>query len=168
MIVEDNSIKMLDEEEYEILNDKIINLLEDLYLKSFRKEVKKFQIIAAGYNASEQKDLHVFNNYGWNVYSIPGTENINTECTFECRMLPKMRCWIRVVKCDETNILESEKISEGFITITVYDKDIIYKFIKQLDITACFYHYDKFGNDSLKYSIRRQLDGYYLDITCKI
>ena len=170
MIVEDGDIKMLDEEEYEILNDKIINLLEDLYLKSFHKEVKKFQIIAAGYNASEQKDLRVFNEYDWNVrlIPIPDTKNNYSAYVFERHILPKMLCWFNVTHNDETNIFESGKISRGYIILNINEKDILYNLIRQLDIRFYHYNYNEFGNEFLKYKIRHRIDGYYLDITCKI
>jgi hypothetical protein len=172
MIDEDNGIKMFDEEEYEILNDKIINLLEDLYLKSFRKEVKIFQIIAAGYNASEQKDLQAFNRYDWNVHllPIPVTKNDYSAYVFERQVLPKMLCWFIVTHNDETNIFESGRISKGYITLVINEKDILYNLIKQLDATVHFCNQDRFSNSngSLAYSIRREIDGYHLNITCKI
>jgi hypothetical protein len=172
MIVEDNGIKMFDEE-YEILNDKIINTLEDLYLKDFYKEIKKFQIIMVGYNASEQKDLGVFNKYDWNVRLLPihDAKNKYSAYAFERHILPKMLYWFNVTRNDETNIFESGKISKGYITLVVNEKDTLYNLIKQLDATVHFYNYERFScdNGSLAYySVGREIDGYHLDISCKI
>lgn len=157
---------------YEKTNEKIIKLIEENYLKDFHKEIKIFQIIMAGYNASEQKDLRVFNKYDWNVrlLPIPDTKNNYSAYTFERHILPKTLCWFIVTHNDETNIFESGKISKGYITLVINEKDALYNLIKQLDATVHFYNYGRFGydNGSLAYSIRREIDGYHLDITCKI
>jgi hypothetical protein len=157
---------------YENINDKIIKMIEEKYLKSFRKEVKIFQIIMAGYNASEQKDLRVFNKYDWNVRLLPihDAKNKYSAYAFERHILPKMLYWFNVTHNDETNIFESGKISKGYITLVVNEKDTLYNLIKQLDATVYFHNYDRFGygNGSLAYSVRREIDGYHLDITCKI
>ena len=155
---------------YEKINDKIIKIIEENYLKDFHKEIKKFQIIMAGYNASEQKDLQVFKKYGWNMHLLRGSENIMSVCTFERLIMPNMKCWIRMVKNDETGVLEPEKIwNSGCITISVSDENddelcnLIKQFINMIDG-------DIFGNNFLKLSIRHQPDScwYYLDMTCKI
>jgi len=173
MIVEDNGVKMFDEEEYEILNDKIIKIIEENYLKDFYKEIKKFQIIMVGYNASEQKDLGVFNKYDWNVRLLPihDAKNKYSAYAFERHILPKMLYWFNVTRNDETNIFESGKISKGYITLVVNEKDTLYNLIKQLDATVHFYNYERFScdNGSLAYySVGREIDGYHLDISCKI
>lgn len=165
----EDDITHIDEEKYNTLKDKIIKIIEENYLKDFYKEVKKFQIIAAGYNNSEQKDLRVFNKYGWNAYLIPGAENIYSAYTFERNMLPKMLCRFNVIYDDKTDIFKSEIFEGyGYIVIPVNEKDILYNLISQIDIAIGFYHYDEFNNDSLKYIIRHRIDGYYLDVLVKI
>jgi len=160
------------EEKYNSLKDKIIKMVEEKYLKSFRKEVKIFQIIAAGYNASEQKDLQVFEKYGWNKYLLRGSRTIMSLYTFGRQITPNMQCWIRMaMKNDETGILESENSYNKYITISVSDDcdgelcNLIKQFIDETDCDG-----DIFGNNFLKLSIRHQLDScwYYLDISCKI
>ena len=118
----EDDIFYIDVEKYYGLKDKILKMVEEKYLKSFRKEVKIFQIIAAGYNASEQKDLQVFEKYGWYKYLLRGSRTIVSIYTFGRQITPNMQCWIRMVmKNDETGILESDNSYNKYITISVSD-----------------------------------------------
>lgn len=165
----EDDIFHIDVEKYYGLKDKILKMVDDKYLKSFRKELKIFQIITVGYNASQQKDLQVFKKYGWNVHLLCDTENIMSVCTFERQILPNMKCWIRIAKNDETGVLKSEKLHNEYITISVSDEhddelcNLIKQFIDMIDG-------DIFGNNFLKLCIRHQPDSrwYHLDIICKI
>lgn len=166
----EDDIFYIDVEKYYGLKDKILKMVDDKYLKSFRKELKIFQIITVGYNASQQKDLQVFKKYGWNMYLLHGSETLMSVYIFGRQITPNMQCWIRmVIKNDETGILESENSYSKYITISVSDDcdgelcNLIKQFIDIIDG-------DIFGNNFLKLCIRHQPDScwYHLDITCKI
>ena len=151
------------EEEYKILKNKIIKSIEEKYLKSFHKEVKKFQIVMVGYNASKYKSLQVFKKYGWKLFSpIIGRWWMN--CLFKYTISSKCNIYINLDKNLKTGILELNPNMTWNIYMKIYveQTDEIFRLINRIDKLEC--HNSIFGweNGSLKIVIDRTIDGEYI------
>jgi hypothetical protein len=154
---------MSEKEEYEILKNKIIKLIEEKYLKSFYKEVKKFQIVMAGYNASEQKDLQVFEEYGWKLSSpIIGCGWMN--CLFKYKISSKCGIYINLAKNLKTGILESDpNMTWGaYMKIYVEQTDEIFRFINLIEKLGRYDSIFCLENGSLKIVINCMIDVEYM------
>ena len=141
---------------YEKINGKIIKIIEENYLKDFHKEIKIFQIIMAGYNACPNKDLKVFEEYGWEMSQMIGVDI--RSCLFKKEISSKVSIELLLVKNDMKNgILVTGKLSggceRGYIIIKVDETDALFEQIKSLDKLVYFDTYNKFGNEILKYEI---------------
>ena len=147
---------------YENINDKIIKIIEENYLKDFHKEIKKFQIIMAGYNACSNKDLKVFKEYGWDMTPMFGVDF--TSYVFKKELSSKFSIELILVKNNTTDVLATGKLSggckRGYITIKVDKTDELFEQIKSLDKLVYFDTRNRFGNEILNYDIvERNEDG---------
>lgn len=152
---------MTEKEEYEITNNKIIKAIEERYMKVFRKEVKKFQIVLVGYNASKYKSLQVFKKYGWKLFSpIIGSEWMN--CLFKYKISSKCGICINLAKNLKTGILKSDPNMTWteYMEIYVDRTDEIFSLIEQ-GMKRIYLGLHTFGNDSLKIIVNRTEDGEY-------
>ena len=150
--------------DFETINNKIVTLIKENYMKNFHKAVKKFEIIMAGYNASEQKDLHVFEEHGCEL--VRGIEDDEWLYYFAIiRPTPKMNIgfYLRKRLCD--NILEYDPefyFSKVSINILVDKTDEIFEIIKQLEKVVPFSSIAPFAYKSIEYTVSYKEDGYVL------
>lgn len=148
---------------YEKINGEIIKIIEENYLKDFHKEVKKFQIIMVGYNASEHKTFQAFKEYGgWEMSPMFGVEF--TSYVFKKEISSKVSVELILVKNNTNDVLTTGRLSNGckrgYITIKVDKTDELFEQIKSLDKVVYFDTYNKFGNEILNYEIiSRDEDG---------
>lgn len=147
---------------YEKINGKIIKIIEENYLKDFHKEIKIFQIIMVGYNACPNKDLKVFEEYGWEMSPMIGADL--SSYLFKKEISSKVSIELILVKNNMNGILVTGKLSEGckrgYITIKVDKTDELFEQIKSLNNIVYFDTYNRFGNEALKYEIiSRDEDG---------
>ena len=149
---------------YENINDKIIKIIEENYLKDFHKEIKIFQIIMAGYNACPNKDLKVFEEYGWEMSPMAGVDL--RSYLFKKEISSKVSIELMLVKNNMKNgilvtgKLLSEGCKRGYITIKVDKTDELFEQIKSLDKLVYFDTRNRFGNEILNYDIvERNEDG---------
>lgn len=152
---------MTEKEEYEISNNKIMKAIEERYMKDFRKEVKKFQIVMAGYNASKYKSLQVFKEYGWKLFSpIIGSEWM--DCLFKYKISSKCGIYINLAKNLKTGILKSDPNTmwTKYMKIYVDKTDKLFSLIERETKDKCLVVYE-FYIDSLKIVINRAEDGEY-------
>lgn len=152
-----------EEEEYKILKNKIIKSIEEKYLKSFHKEVKKFQIVMVGYNASKYKSLQVFKKYGWKLFS-PIIGSVWMNCLFKYKMSSKCGIYINLAKNLKTGILESDPNMAwtNYMKIYVEQTDEIFKLINQIEKLECHNSIFCFVNDTQKIVIDPTIDGEYV------
>jgi hypothetical protein len=147
--------------DYNTLNNKIVELIKEKYLKSFCKEVKKFQIIMAGYNASKYKSLQVFKKYGWNVHFIPIREKEGIgRIMFVYDDTALKASFLFYMKKDlKTGILsEISSNPKGYVEVCTDEMEIV-KLIKRLEKSIPDNQYltmMQFGNDKLKYTVCHQ------------
>lgn len=157
---ENRSIKM----DYETINNKIVIEIKENYLKTFHKAMKKFEIIMTGYNASQQKDLHVFEEYGCEL--VRGIKDDDWLYYFAIiRPTLKMNIGINLRKRLRDNILEYDPefyFSKVYINILVDKTDEIFELIKQLEKVVPFSSIAPFAYKSIEYTVFYKEDGYVL------
>lgn len=153
---------MTEKEECDRLNNKIIKAIEENYMKDFHKEIKKFQIIMTGYNASKYKSLQVFKKYGWKLFH-PLMDVERMTCLFEYKISSKCCIYIKLAKNLKTGILESNPNMTwtNYMQIYVDKTDVLFSLIEQ-EMKHVHLGLSKFGDDSLKIVINRMEDGGYI------
>jgi len=156
---------MTEKEEYKILKNKLIKSIEDNYLKDFHKEIKIFQIIMVGYNASKYKSLQVFKKYGWKLFSpIIGRWRMN--CLFKYKISSKCNIYINLDKNLKTGILESNPnmVWAKYMKIHVEQTDEIFRLVDQINKLECYNPFLVFrlGNVSQKIIVEPTIDGEYI------
>lgn len=139
---------------YEKINDEIINMLEEKYLKDVHKEMKKFQIVMTGYNASKYKSLQVFKKYGWKLTPLLGS--VWMTCSFVKKISSKIVVSYILRKNMKTGILTSSLLAKEslvYISIKIDKTDEIFEYIKSLGRLVRFDIPNTFGNYSLRYRV---------------
>lgn len=148
--------------DFENVNDKMIKMVEELYMGFFYKALKMFQVILVGYNASQYKSLQVFKEYDWKVYSGE-SDGRNMSFTFVHAISENVVVRFRMNKRlkDGALFIDSER-NRGYIEVHVFEKDQMYKTIKEFERLFGLKSWMIYGNDKLKYSLKRECDLYKL------
>ena len=148
--------------DFENINDKMIATIKEVYMGFFYKALKMLRIITVGYNASKYKSLQCFKEYDWKVYS---GENDGRNMSFTCihAISENVNIKFRMNKRlkDGALFIDSER-NRGYMEIHVFEKDQMYKTIKEFEKMFGIRTWMIYGNDKLRYSLEREFDMYKL------
>lgn len=148
--------------DFDTINDKIVSEIKENYMKTFHKTIKKFEIIMAGYNASQQKKLHIFEEHGCEF--VRGFKDGDWLHYFAIiRPIPKMNIgfYLRKHLCD--NILEYDPMFPKMGIDALVDKtDEIFELIKQLEKVVPFSSISPIAYRTIDYRVSYKEDGYVL------
>lgn len=148
---------MNETEEYKKINEKIIKLIEENYLKDFFKEMKKFQIIMTGYNASKYKSLQVFKKYGWKLFVLSSAPHAMT-FMLKNEAPSKVGIETYLLKDKKTGIVKSTG-RDVYIIIKINETDELFEQIKSLERFINFITWNSFENNPLRYYFSHNEDG---------
>lgn len=148
---------------YDRINNKILELIEENYSKILLKTIKIIQIIIVSYKCSEHKSLKVFTDKGFET-SIPPFCNGKFLDFYVMRRLTQKLCIsVPMTKWLINNGLyfDYHKGTKGIIYIHIDETDNIYKYIKLLENSVSSITDEIFGNKAISYKIVYEGDKKY-------
>jgi hypothetical protein len=151
--------------DFETINNKMIEAIEEIYLNFILKALKIFQVILAGYNASQYKSLQSFREYGWKVSPGPIYNGV-MDFTFEYH-IPHLNSdvEIHIVKNLKTGILSYDPyLLPVYMNVIVDKNDVIFNTIKQLENVKEIGIAYRYGNNLIGYSIINLVEKYRMEI----